>query len=120
MPTSSTDAIKQLTGLAAQFNDSATNPQSVAKLSAALATFVEQQKAEQLQGDLELVMGWVKTVQLLLKRAAELQAANKDGARGPAAAAKGNIQEAIVILSRLNDPKFAASRKKKPTQTPSP
>jgi len=104
------EAVKHLTSLAAEFNDSANNPESAAKLSAALADFIQRQEAG--KDDLESVKLWVKTVQSLLNRAADMNAANKSGGRVLSSAAMGNIDTALSILNRLKDPKFAASQKK--------
>jgi hypothetical protein len=108
------EAIKYLTGLAMQFNNSATNPESATKLRQALASFIERHdgKKQPLQDDLESVKFWAESAQLLLKRAVDLAASKKSGS-GPAYAARGNIDMALGILNRLRDPAFAASRVKK-------
>jgi len=110
------EAVKHLTNLAVQFNDSAVHAESAAKMMKAMANFIERQEVEkqQLQYELESVKLWVDTVQKLLTRADDLAAANKSSRLGPSSAARGNIEMALGILSRLKDPDFAASRKKKP------
>jgi hypothetical protein len=110
-------AVKHLNNLTFEFNNGA-RPERAGMLLEALAKFVERQDADKqlLAGDLESVMQWVDTVKKLLLRALELEASNKDGTRS--AAARGNIEMALGILTRLNDPVFASSCKKKSKAAP--